>query len=241
MQSGEPGPEVGFHAFRLAVFAIPPARSVSVALQAAFRDPSSPFHIPPGSTGPESPDSPPTQARLTTLASSESKSDYPDLLTEGYEKLRRGGFDPESFWEQRIVWGDHDSFQHVNNVRYVRFFESARIQWLMSLGKEIGGPEKAKAMINGQGISLILKSIEVKFRRPVTYPDSLLIGYRPLSLSSGEDPSTFHVTASAYSVAQGAYVAHSKEALVWYDYDILKKCDPGERAINVLRGRMTKN
>jgi hypothetical protein len=36
------------------------------------------------------------------------------------------------------------------------------------------------------------------------------------------------MAASAYSLAQGAFVSHSNETLVWYDYDKLKKCDPGE-------------
>lgn len=30
---------------------------------------------------------------------------------EGRVKLSELGFDPESFWEQQVVWGDHDSFQ----------------------------------------------------------------------------------------------------------------------------------
>lgn len=41
------------------------------------------------------------------------------------------------------------------------------------MGNELGGPEKARAMLKAQGVSLILKSIEVKFRRPVTYPDTV--------------------------------------------------------------------
>lgn len=44
---------------------------------------------------------------------------------------------------------------------------------MMSLGEELGGPSKAQAMIKAQGISLILKSIDVQFRRPVTYPDTV--------------------------------------------------------------------
>ncbi|KAF9563609.1 hypothetical protein CPC08DRAFT_734809 [Agrocybe pediades] len=211
----------------------------------SFRDPSSPFHIPPGSVGPESPDSPPTHVNLTTLsatAAEESSAsegvEAGSSLAEAREKLQRAGLDPKSFWEQRIVWGDHDSFQHVNNVRYVRFFESSRIHWMRSLGEELGGPEKAKAMIAGKGVSLILKSIEVKFRRPVTYPDTLLIGYKPVNLGEEHDPATFQVAASAYSLAQKAFVAHSKESLVWYDYDKLKKCQPEESAKEVLRGRM---
>ena len=55
--------------------------------------------------------------------------------------------------------------------------EQARIKWMMSLGDELGGPERARAMINAQGISLILKSIEVQYKRIVTYPDTV----RPFS------------------------------------------------------------
>ena len=44
---------------------------------------------------------------------------------------------------------------------------------MMSLGDELGGPERAKAMINAQGVSLILKSIEVQYKRIVTYPDTV--------------------------------------------------------------------
>ncbi|GLB41567.1 putative thioesterase-like superfamily protein [Lyophyllum shimeji] len=201
------------------------------ALQAAFRDPSSPFHIPPGTEGPASPD-PPSQTE-----------DVVDPLEEAHQKLTEAGFDPASFWEQRIAWGDQDPFQHVNNVRYIRFFESSRIKWMMSLGHELGGPSKAEAMIRGQGISLILKSIDVRFRRPVTYPDTLLVGYKPKQpppSAENNDPATFNVTASAYSLAQRAFVATSNEALVWYDYDKLKKCDPGEEVRSVVWRRGSK-
>jgi len=44
---------------------------------------------------------------------------------------------------------------------------------MMALGEEIGGESKARAMLNGQGVSLILKSFEINFRRPVTFPDTV--------------------------------------------------------------------
>lgn len=132
---------------------------------------------------------------------------------------------------------------------------------MRSLGEELGGPERARAMIDGKGVSLILKSIEVRFRRPVRYPDTvsrvlcsttdfidvafpppqLLIGYKPLPPPEDHsDDATFFVTGSAYSLTQKAFVAHSKESLVWYDYDILKKCDPGEKAKEILFSRVRK-
>lgn len=41
------------------------------------------------------------------------------------------------------------------------------------MGNELGGPSCGKAMMNGQGLSVILKSIELLFRRPVTYLDTV--------------------------------------------------------------------
>ena len=50
------------------------------------------------------------------------------------------------------------------------------------MGDELGGPSRGKAMMNGQGISLILKSMELQFRRPVTYPDT--VSYFDLTYTS---------------------------------------------------------
>ena len=69
------------------------------SLQEKFRDPTSPYHIPPGTQGPESPDPP--------MEDTESLSP----AEEGRTKLLELGFNPDSFWEQQVVWGDHDSFQ----------------------------------------------------------------------------------------------------------------------------------
>jgi hypothetical protein len=53
------------------------------------------------------------------------------------------------------------------------FFQKARIEWMMKLGNEIGGPGRAQAMVKGEGVSLILKSLLIKFKRPVTFPDTV--------------------------------------------------------------------
>ena len=65
-----------------------------------------------------------------------------------------------------------------------------------------------------------------------------MIGYKVLPFDDEPDLSTFDVTASAYSLAQEAFVAHTKEAIAWYDYDKLKKCNPDEKAIEFLRRRV---
>ncbi|GJE99277.1 acyl-CoA thioesterase [Phanerochaete sordida] len=221
------------------------------SLYAQFQDPASPFHIAPGTRGP----------------AHEEDHGFDDVdgvdagaAEEARRELMRLGYDPTSFWEQHIVWGDHDSFQHVNNVRYLRFFESGRIKWMMSLGREIGGAEKAEAMMKGRGVSLILKSVSINYKRPVTYPDTLLIAHRPHAGPMGSaahtetgprdtqvDPGRaarrlarthFHCMAVAWSYKQRRIVTESDSVLVWYDYDKLAKCSPGEEVLQVLERRM---
>lgn len=216
--------------------ATPHRNSSSIkTLQQAFRDPSSPYHIPLGSKGPSHPD--------------EIPSEPVSAAEQGRAKLTAQGFDPTSFWDQPIVWGDHDAFQHVNNVRYVRFFESGRMQWISAIGNALGGPDKAQKMLSAQGVSFILKSIDVKFRHPVRFPDTLLIAHKPApfvssspsSRSSSSPPlerTQFLLHATAYSYAQGSIVADSTSVITWYDYDNLRKCDPGDEAWAPILERM---
>jgi hypothetical protein len=151
----------------------------SQTLYASFRNPSSPFYSPPGVPGPSSPTDHPTSSGAVER---EPEQTHEELLARGMKQIQAAGFRPEVVWPQSIVWGDHDSFQHVNNVRYVRFFETSRIGWMRHVGNLIGGSAKAEGFIRGKGVSLILKSIKVDFRRPVTYPDTvrLISSSRPL-------------------------------------------------------------
>jgi acyl-CoA thioesterase FadM len=102
----------------------------------------------------------------------------------------------------------------------------------MAFGKVLGGEKRSKEMLAGQGVSIILKSTNVNFRRPVTFPDTLLIGQRPITSSSRTQ---FTLNAVLYSYAQQAIVAESKSVLVWYDYDNLRKCDPGDDTWRIMK------
>lgn len=95
------------------------------------------------------------------------------------------------------------------------------MKWLEALAEKVGGSSRREEMLAGKGISLILKSIEVKYKRPVTYPDTLLISSKPHKLS----PTQFTLESIAYSYAQRAPVTTASAVCVWYDYDALKKCE----------------
>jgi acyl-CoA thioester hydrolase len=69
-----------------------------------------------------------------------------------------------------VAWGEMDSFQHVNNIVYLRYFESARIAYFERL--------KLMEFMNQTGIGPILGSVQCKFKIPLTYPDTVSIGTR---------------------------------------------------------------
>jgi acyl-CoA thioester hydrolase len=72
--------------------------------------------------------------------------------------------------EQAVVWGDMDSYQHVNNVVYFRYFENARLEYFRRMGWFEYEAET--------GIGPILAATQARFRKPLTYPDTIRIGAR---------------------------------------------------------------
>ncbi len=56
--------------------------------------------------------------------------------------------------ELPVQWGDMDSFGHVNNVKYLRWFESARIAYF----------ERAGVMVEMPGVGPILARQEIDYR-----------------------------------------------------------------------------
>jgi len=69
-----------------------------------------------------------------------------------------------------VAWGEMDAFQHVNNIAYFRYFESARIAYFEKLN--------LLDLMNRTGIGPILASTSCKFRIPLKYPDKILSGAR---------------------------------------------------------------
>jgi len=109
----------------------------------------------------------------------------------------------------------------------------------MSVGHDIGGPDRADALLRPQGIAFILKSMEVNYRRPVRFPNTLLVASKPAPEPDSKKSRTqFLLLASAYSYEQRAVVADLKSVMTWYDYDKLAKCDPGDKNWAPLVARM---
>ena len=78
-------------------------------------------------------------------------------LVQGYSVVVR----------QAVVWGEMDSYQHVNNVVYFRYFENARLEYFRRLGWFEYETET--------GVGPILAATQARFRKPLAYPDNILI------------------------------------------------------------------
>jgi acyl-CoA thioester hydrolase len=72
--------------------------------------------------------------------------------------------------ELDVAWGDMDSYAHVNNVVYFRYFENARIALLDRIGW--------LRSMNEDGLGPIAASTSARFRKPLAYPDHILVGAR---------------------------------------------------------------
>ena len=72
--------------------------------------------------------------------------------------------------ETPIAWGQMDAFRHLNNTAYFRFFESGRIAYFERLN--------LLEYMEATGVGPILAATNCRFRIPLTYPDTVLIGTR---------------------------------------------------------------
>jgi acyl-CoA thioester hydrolase len=112
---------------------------------------------------------------------------------------------------QPVVWGDMDSYRHVNNVIYFRYFENARLEYFRRMGWF--------EVEDKTGIGPILASTHARFRKALTYPDTIAIAARAVNV--GEDRFTLeHVIVSE---AQQAVATEGTGLIVAYDYRVGKK------------------
>ncbi len=105
-----------------------------------------------------------------------------------------------------VRWGDMDAFGHVNNTLFFRYFEIARIEYLVRI-------EFREGATSG-GVGPILASTHCRFRRPLTFPDTAVVGARGLDVSQDR----FTMEYRIFSRAQDAIAAEGGGLVVAYDY-----------------------
>jgi acyl-CoA thioester hydrolase len=105
-----------------------------------------------------------------------------------------------------VAWGEMDAFGHVNNVVYLRWFETARIAWL----RHHGLLDRMETERQGP----ILARSEIDYRVPVVFPDTVEVSVRAERIGS----SSVTLAYALRSEARGAVVAEGKTVVVMFDY-----------------------
>ena len=106
-----------------------------------------------------------------------------------------------------VRWGDMDLLGHVNNIMYLQYFETARIEYMVRAGLGPPGPAWREH-------GFIVASLDCRFRAPVTYPDTLSVGARVAAL--GDD--RIIIEHAAYSQKLGKIAAEGDALLISYEY-----------------------
>jgi acyl-CoA thioester hydrolase len=110
-----------------------------------------------------------------------------------------------------VAWGEMDAFGHLNNVVYFRYIESGRVAYLRAL--------HGVSFMGGTGIGPILASVQCRFRSPVTFPDTLIVGTRMRDMKMDR----FTMEHRLVSKTQARIVAEGEGLVVAYDYTLGSK------------------
>jgi acyl-CoA thioester hydrolase len=114
--------------------------------------------------------------------------------------------------ELDVGWSDMDSFDHVSNLVYFRYFQDARLAYI----ERTGWLELKREA----GLGPILKSTSATYRKPLKFPDRIWVGVRASEVK--EDRVTFE--HRVVSRAWDAVVCEGVAVVVSYDYRAEAKC-----------------
>ena len=123
---------------------------------------------------------------------------------ENQPQFLRGGF--RFFTPTPTRWGDCDMFGHVNNVQFVRYYESGRLDYFHRLLQLDTGPD----VVN----SLVIADIHVTFLRQINHPADLEVGSRISRLGN----SSFDFEAAIFNENEDEPYSTATAACVWFNF-----------------------
>ena len=103
-------------------------------------------------------------------------------------------------------WGDCDMLGHVNNVEYLRYYESGRLDYF----------HRVLDIDTGRALqeNLILADIQVTFLRQIHHPAALEVGTRVSRMGS----SSFTIDCAIFAPGEDEPRSLSRAISVWFDY-----------------------
>jgi acyl-CoA thioester hydrolase len=131
-----------------------------------------------------------------------------------------------------VLWGDQDPFGHVNNVVYLRWCETARVEYLIRAGFWPRLPPET--------VGPILAAVSCDYKRPVTHPDTVYVGARVTRIGNR----SFRMEHRIVSKSLDMLVAQSDTTLVALDYSRNKTVPVPEecrKAMEKMEGRVLES
>jgi acyl-CoA thioester hydrolase len=118
--------------------------------------------------------------------------------------------DYKFFHPTEVRYGDLDPQGHVNNAKYLTYFEQARVHYLIHLG--LFGKDQSFMKIG-----IILADVHITFHAPVHYGDTIKTGVRTMKIGNKSLTTEQRVTDET-----GKALATGTVILVTFDYEAMK-------------------
>ncbi len=144
--------------------------------------------------------------------------------------VARGGATREGWpfaYLDRVRFGDLDAMRHLNNVEFLRFFETARIAYITSII-----PSHRPAEPEGDW-GLIFAECHINYRAPAFFDEQIRTHVRPSHLRR----SSVRMEFLMESERDGRMLAEGWGALVGYDYVAGRSCPLPDDVADVLRSQ----
>ncbi|OEG74335.1 thioesterase [Shewanella colwelliana] len=127
-----------------------------------------------------------------------------------------------------VAWGEMDALQHVNNVVYFRYFETARIDFF---NRFFPLDEMYKS-----GLGPVISENSARYKRPVTFPDTLHVGVSVSDIQS--DRFTMHY--QVFSEQQQAVTTVGSSVAVMFNFKTKTKAELTPELLAVLHDHQAK-
>jgi acyl-CoA thioester hydrolase len=109
---------------------------------------------------------------------------------------------------QRVRFGDLDAMQHMNNVEFLRFFETARIDYMLELSPDHAPTQRRQ-------FGFIFAECHIAYRAPAFFGDKIRTWIWPAELKRSSLRLGFEMRADG----DDRLVADGWGTLVGYDYE----------------------
>jgi acyl-CoA thioester hydrolase len=106
-----------------------------------------------------------------------------------------------------VQWGEMDAFAHVNNVAFLRWFETGRIAYFERVG--------LLTLMERTGQGPILARTTIDYRLPLAWPDTVTVHATVARLGTTSFTMGYRVTSEAQG---GAIAAEGEGVIVLVDY-----------------------